>query len=116
MHNQGMPPGIVPSMPPVIPLDPRLPRNPRTAPGLLGPAPLPQNYCPSTPRYEDMEEGSSNGSDADFRMFYNQSSVDLQSQHSHVQQQAQSRTWQNNRHNQRYQPQHDQQRSFTPPL
>lgn len=120
MHGTGMLPSIVPSLPAVLPYDPRHPRNPRNAPGILGPAPLPLNYCPNTPRFEDLEEGNSNGSDTDLRMFYGNSGPvweqplpQSQSQRMH-----RNRNWRNSRRNQqRFQAQQrEQKRSFTPPL
>ncbi|XP_023718514.1 uncharacterized protein LOC111870443 isoform X4 [Cryptotermes secundus] len=120
LHSTGIPTGIVPSLPAALSYDPRLPRNPRNAPGILGPAPLPLNYCPNTPRFEDVEEGNSNGSDTDLRMFYGNSAPTWEqqlpqapSQHPH-----RNRNWRNSRRNQQryHSQQQEQQRSFTPPL
>ncbi|KAJ9601643.1 hypothetical protein L9F63_000176, partial [Diploptera punctata] len=114
MQNTGMPSGMGPSMPPGLGFDPRLPRNPRNAPGLLGPAPLPMNFCPNTPKYDEMDEGG--GPNPDVRMFYNQQSMDMQPSHSRNQNMPRNRTWKNSRKNRRFRPQqHEQKRSYTPP-
>ncbi|XP_066996739.2 protein suppressor of sable [Anabrus simplex] len=82
--------------------DPRVPRNPRHAPGLLGPAPLPANYCPNTPLFEEQEENSS-GSDNDPRMFYsrmNPMETAMWEQQQHQQQHPQRNSWKSNQRNQ----------------
>lgn len=120
LHGSGMPAGILPSLPPALSYDPRLPRNPRNAPGILGPAPLPLNYCPNTPRFEDLEEGNSNSSDTDLRMFCANSAPTWEQQLPQAQSQRihRNRNWRNSRRNQqRYQAQQQaHMRSFTPPL
>ncbi|KAJ9587201.1 hypothetical protein L9F63_019281 [Diploptera punctata] len=94
--HQAVLPAAVQSMPSATFLDPRHPKNP---------APLSHSYFPSTPRYEDLEDGNSNGSDTDLRMLYNQPPIDMQH--------ARDRTWANN---QQFQTQRDQYQSFTAQL
>ncbi|PSN58469.1 hypothetical protein C0J52_00788 [Blattella germanica] len=109
----------MPNMPPVpnaLPFDQQLPRNPRNAPGLLGPAPMPMNYRPNAPMYEELEEGSSNGSDTDLRMFYNSGPMNMQPPQAQNMHTLRNRAWHGARNYQQYQPhQMDQQGSFTPP-
>lgn len=100
---------------PLLP-NPRTGRDPRSAPGLLGPAPLPSNYCPSTPLFEEHSNLSSVINN-DLRALYDQGPVqDVRwEQHSQGNSLSGRNDWRSNRRNSQSMCTEDL-RSYTPPI
>ncbi|GLH07965.1 Uncharacterized protein GBIM_13330 [Gryllus bimaculatus] len=120
MSNPGMRPTLAPqTSSPLLPNPPaRIGRDPRCAPGLLGAAPLPPNYRPNTPMFEEQVDMSS-GMDGDPRVMFSRGSVNgaRWDQQSQPPPHMPRNNWRNNRRNpqSRYVEQDYNPRSYTPP-